>query len=222
MAKTVRDPRGVAAFRAMLLTVRYKYWMGRRYWKSASRLSVLAWSLGTAALSMRVFVGCGDAAGSSSTFEGIGNDGGDAASSVFVPPLSDGAPSGPAPDPAPTLTKAGPPLVAPTCNPSVARESCTPPESTYPLPSTIVVAGDGDAGCRQSIHAETRDGGAFACVIGSATQCYGPLAVGTKYPFTLGHSSAGGGTVTATFEVRFDGDGGVPTTVALSGCFASP
>jgi hypothetical protein len=104
------------------------------------------------------------------------------------------------------------------CKPSVARESCEPPESTYPLPATITVTSDGDAGCRQAIHAETRDGGAFACIIGTTTSCYGPLTVGTSYPFTLGHSSSAG-TVNGTFNVRFLADGGAPTTVAVGGCF---
>jgi hypothetical protein len=43
-----------------------------------------------------------------------------------------------------------------------------------------MVSRTADAGCRQMIHAETRDGGAYACVMGSKTDCYGPLALGTK------------------------------------------
>lgn len=160
-------------------------------------------------------MGCGDAA-QSSVFAGVGDDA-DASVYVSTPSLSDGGPSEPPPR-GPTDLKAGPPLVTPVCDPSIAREGCEPPESTYALPATITVARNSDAGCRQAIHAETRDGGAFACVVGSTTECYGPLELGTKYPFTLGHSS-GGGIVSATFTVRFDGDGGVPATVAIGGCF---
>jgi hypothetical protein len=150
-------------------------------------------------------------------FAGSG-DAGDEAAAVDSPPiLSDSGPTDSTEPPPGTLT-AGPPVVAPVCNPSVAREGCEPPESTYSVPATITVAPDGDGGCRQAIHAETRDGGAFACVIGTTTTCYGPLTLGTGYPFTLSHSSPAG-VVSATFTVRFDGDGGIPATVALGGCF---
>jgi hypothetical protein len=144
-------------------------------------------------------------------------DAGNEASVTSPPIFVDSGSTGPTTTP-PTLLQAGPPVVAPVCNPSVAREGCDPPESTFALPATITVTPDGDGGCRQAIHAETRDGGAFACVIGTTTSCYGPLVLGTSYPFTLGHSSPAG-DVTATFTVRFDGDGGVPATVALGGCF---
>lgn len=174
--------------------------------------------LGLSALSARLVVGCRGGA-ESSVFTNVEDDGGDAPVITPTTPLSD---SGPDPTPTPTtdLPSAGPPLTPPTCDPSVARESCTPPESTFPVPSTIMVAREGDAGCRQSLHAETRDGGAFACIVGTVTSCYGPLILGTTYPFTLGHSTSSGGTATGTFNVRFEGDSGAPSTVAIGGCFS--
>jgi hypothetical protein len=187
-----------------------------RHPRSAFRLSVVAWALVAGTLTTRFLVGCGDAA-QSSVFVGGAPDAGDEASFDLTPPLSDGGP-----DPAPTgpiSLKAGPPLVAPACGPSTARQGCEPPESTYPLPATIMVTRASDGGCRQAIHAEARDGGAFGCAVGSTTECYGPLELGTEYPFTFGHSTAGG-TVTATFTLRYGGNGGVPETVAIRGCFA--
>lgn len=181
----------------------------------SSRRSVAAWVVATGALSARLLVGCGESA-QSSRFPEEQLDAGNAPFDSSSPPLPD---SSPAPEPSgPVPLNAGPPVVPPVCDPSVAREGCDPPESVFAVPATVMVSRTADAGCRQMIHAETRDGGGYACVVGSKTDCYGPLELGTKYPFTLGYGSSGN-VVNGTFTVRFDGDGGVPEIVAIGGCF---
>mgnify|MGYP001097324459 CR=1 FL=1 len=186
----------------------------KRFPRKASRLSVIVCAVAIGSVSTRLLLGCGETA-SPSTFPPEQPDSGDPFDGT-APPLPDS--STPPPEPSgPIPLNAGPPEVPPVCDPAVAREGCDPPESVFDVPATVTVSRTADGGCRQMIHAETRDGGAFACVIGSKTECYGPLELGTKYPFSLGYGSSGN-VVTGTFTVRFAGDGG-PETVAIGGCF---
>lgn len=171
-----------------------------------------------AATAVRLLAACSGGSEGASVFVAPPEDAGDDAVVVVSPPLGVGDAAPPSTVGPTSLPPAGPPEGAPVCSASVTKESCQPDESTFPVPSTIRVAPESDGGCRQAIYAETRDGGAFACVIGTDTSCYGPMTLGTSYPFTLSHSTASG-IVNATFGVRFDGDAGVPSTVAISGCF---
>lgn len=183
-----------------------------------SRPSHAAALFALAATALRLLAACSGGTEGPSVFVAPAQDAGDDATVVVSPPLATGDGAPPPPLGPTSLPAAGPPVGAPVCNASVTKESCQPDESSFPVPSTIRVAPDGDGGCRQAIYAETRDGGAFACIIGTDTECYGPMTLGTSYPFALSHSETSG-IVSATFGVRFDGNGNVPSTVSISGCF---